>query len=81
MPRVVKRIAATLFALFVASALAFGGSTLLASSGGEFCGDDPGEIGTCPPYDDSSCFDDCLLIYGNPGGKCHLPTDCCICPV
>lgn len=48
------------------------------------CGDDLGEIGTCPPYDNNSCQDDCFQQFGTPNGQCGPTEDgtrCCICMV
>lgn len=87
MSGILKAGVAVLFSLFVLAALVFGATTVYASSMAmSECGNDPGEIGTCPPYDDPSCHFDCQVIYQTPGGECHRVDDkpgllCCICAV
>ncbi|MGH7541894.1 MAG: hypothetical protein ACRELC_12925 [Gemmatimonadota bacterium] len=81
MSRVFARVATVLFVLFVAAGLAFGASQALEGDPEDFCGDDPAELDTCPPYTGSSCDEACREAEYF-GGGC-LPTvfdgDCCTC--
>jgi hypothetical protein len=76
-----RALGLALFAV-VAVGLAFGASTAFASSLTETCGDDLGELGTCPPYDGANCNYDCFQMYGT-GGSCILTETqgemCCAC--
>jgi len=80
----VHRTGRGLLALFVAAAFAFGGFQalegvdLLAGPSATEC-TWPDQIGTCPPYTDTWCEQDCRDYTGNPGGWCDPITGCCTC--
>ena len=77
MSRVLDRIAMASFALLIAVGLAFGASEAFASAR-PVCGDDLGEIGTCPPFTNESCDQTCQQPPHNFfGGECIF--DCCVC--
>lgn len=79
MKRMIGRIWKGVYALFVAFALSFGASQAFATTAlVEVCGDDPGELGYCPPYTHLTCAYDCLLIYGTDYGRC-FGDGCCVC--
>lgn len=69
-------------AICVIVSIGLGVGEASASISNGYCGDDPGELGTCPPYDDDTCGDDCHQLLGSPWGQCG-PTSydgqCCIC--
>ena len=75
----IKLFGKGLMALVVAAALAFGASQAFASTSMTDCDQVSGFIGYCPPFDDSSCFDTCLTLYGTPG-EC-VRSHCCICAI
>lgn len=76
MANTLKAYVRALCGLGVVAALAFGASAAMASVGE--CGDDPGEIGTCPPFTQSSCGDECFKRFMS-GGQCIQ--GCCLCAV
>ena len=71
----IKHLAGAAYALLAVVALTFGASTALRAN--ETCGDDPGEIGTCPPFTEYGCNAECTVRYGF-GGSCD-PFACCTC--
>lgn len=73
-----KRIFSLLITAFVVGGLTFGASEVIGSDAFDVCGDDPGEIGTCPPFDQESCQDECEEQFMTTGG-CFQ--GCCICQV
>lgn len=80
MSKRLRHLAILLFGLFVIGGLGFGASTVAGVSTLEECGDDPGELGTCPPFTNQSCNEECFEqdFFGgqcvNQGGQ-----QCCIC--
>lgn len=81
MSRLVTRISLLMVGLFLAAGLAFGASEALGSAAATSCGDDLGELGLCPPYDNGSCFEECMEEFEN-GGLCSPYGGaglCCIC--
>lgn len=80
MSRLLTRLSTLLFGLFVVAGLAFGASTVSAVSTLEECGDDPWEVGTCPPYSEEDCDDICDFRFGNPGDCINQGGEvCCVC--
>lgn len=75
MGRRIEHLAGAVYALLAVAALTFGASTALRAS--EACGDDPGELGTCPPITEYGCNAQCEQLYGF-GGSCD-PHACCTC--
>jgi len=80
----VHRTGRGLVALLVAAAFAFGGFQALegvdlfsGASASECTW--PDQIGTCPPYHDESCEEDCFQYTQNLGGWCDPITGCCTC--
>ena len=74
-----SRISVVLIGLFVAAGLAFGATQAFGSGMAMTCGDDPGEIGTCPPFTQSTCNEACEDMFdGNPGA---CLAGCCVCTV
>ena len=73
----IKRVVQVCTAVIVIAVLTFGTAQALER---DVCGDDPGEIGLCPPYDNESCQVDCQEIYGNTGWCIGSPS-CCTCEV
>jgi hypothetical protein len=71
----VKWLLGAAYALLVVAALSFGATQALAVTAQE-CGDDPWEVGTCPPLDEESCPEECDKVFGTTG-KCVA--GCCIC--
>ena len=65
-----------------ASAFSFGAAQALPLMHGS-CGDEPGELGTCPPYSESSCQTTCWLLYQSPESECGPSEDgpCCRCQI
>lgn len=80
MSRLLTRLSTLLFGLVVVGGLAFGASTLSGVSALEECGDDLGELGTCPPFTNQSCDDECIE-QGFFGGRCvnQGGQECCVC--
>lgn len=72
-----SRIGTGLFALFVTAALTFGGAQALSSPVSSNCGDDPHEIGTCPPLTNAECDEQCAAMEEFVGGQCMA--GCCRC--
>ncbi|MGH7500605.1 MAG: hypothetical protein ACREL7_02495 [Longimicrobiales bacterium] len=68
------RVIIALFAILALGSLTFGASQLLAR---EDC-TQPGQIGTCPPYTEQSCNEDCFDLFMTPGGCIN---GCCTCAV
>jgi len=71
----------SLVVVALASAFSFGAAEALRLAVDE-CGDEPGELGTCPPYNERSCDDACEGLYGTEG-ECGPSGDgpCCRCQV
>ncbi len=70
--------------VLIAGALAFGATEALGRSMGDPCGNDPGELGTCPPFTVQSCQTACDELFGNgPLGDCGPSSDgpCCRCVI
>lgn len=84
MSRLFTRLSTGLFALFVAGGLTFGATQALGATATHTCGDDPGELGLCPPFSDPSCNFACFQQFGTFGG-CGATEEpgviCCICAV
>jgi hypothetical protein len=69
-----KWLARGVFAALVAGAMLVAGPRYLMA---DFC-DAPEQIGTCPPFNQNSCHEECILpIHGYPGGNCI--GGCCTC--
>ncbi len=66
-----KSLVGAAWAVLVMVALAFGATQVMASPISACNG--PGEIGSCPPYTDATCWDACSI-----GGYCN-ENDCCEC--
>jgi len=80
MARKISRFGGWFGALVVIAALAFGASTAFASM--PVCGDDIDEIGTCPPFDNTSCNIECLVQFPlGGGGACYQGATCCVCMI
>lgn len=75
MSKVLRRMSLILVGLFVVGGLAFGVTTLAGDAAVEECGDDLGEIGTCPPLNPTSCNEACMEEFF--GGDCVQ--GCCTC--
>ena len=77
----VRELSRCFMLVVAASALSFGAAEALRFAGDE-CGDEPGELGTCPPYNPVSCTQDCWELYGTEG-ECGPSGDgpCCRCQV
>lgn len=72
-----KSLVGAAWAVLVMVALSFGATQVMASPISACNGQ--GQIGSCPPLDDQSCFAKCLIEFGGPG-KCD-ETDCCLCVI
>jgi hypothetical protein len=72
MTRFRDRLLMAIYGLLIAGGLTFGATQLFAQVD---C-NGPGQIGTCPPYNDESCDDACDMMFGTPGG-CIF--GCCTC--
>lgn len=82
MTRWVARVLKALFALAVAAGLTYGAVSAIQLRAGEECGDDPGELDTCPPFTEMSCNETCFMMNGSPGGCVHFSGgECCTCTV
>ena len=86
MSRLVRRCLTALFVLFVVGGIGFGASQAFGSARlTYYCGDNPEDLGCCPPYDQVSCVESCWDLGYYFGGAC-LSTDvgdpcdhCCTC--
>ena len=78
MYRVLSRIGLAVAALFVLGGLSFGASQAFGNGMVTSCGDDFGEIGTCPPLTMTTCPQACLNLQFF-GGACLQ--GCCVCLV
>lgn len=76
MERQIMRFLSVAYGVAVVAALSFGVSQTLRAA--DVCGDDPGEIGTCPPFTNQSCGDECVDRFMS-GGQCLQ--GCCVCAV
>ena len=72
-----KRLVQVCTAVIVIAVLAFGTAQALER---DVCGDEPGEIGLCPPYNKLTCAQDCFMIYQSTGSCIGNPS-CCTCQV
>ena len=72
----VKRLLRGVGVALVVAALGFGTTQAFAST--VTACTMPGQIGTCPPFDDDSCRDACFLEFGHPGA-CRQ--GCCSCVI
>lgn len=82
MSGLLSRLSILLFGLFVVGGLVFGIQELSADRLNDFCGDDLGELGTCPPFTEESCEDECFEQFGSPDAGClrtNVDGDCCTC--
>lgn len=79
MSRFIRRILASVFAAAVAAALSFGAVEAVSSPSPASACDDFGQLGSCPPFDNTSCDQACFEEFGT-GGAC-APDDCCTCMV
>ncbi len=80
MARTIKRLSGWVGALLIIGALAFGASTAFASM--PICGDDPGEIGTCPLFTNATCDTECFVQFPlGGGGQCTQGGTCCTCMI
>ena len=73
----IKRVVQVCTAVIVIAVLTFGTAQALER---DVCGDEPGEIGLCPPYDDESCNGTCDKLYQS-SGRCIGNPSCCPCQV
>lgn len=75
MKRIMNGLAAVLFAVMIAGALTFGATQALSApptaTPSLSC-----TVGTCPPFDDTSCNNKCQML-GFDGGGCLA--GCCTC--
>lgn len=81
MSRLLTRVAMVVVGLFVLGGLTFGATQAFGSAMRMECGDDLGELGLCPPFDQESCDDECVKQNFN-GGACIPyggPGLCCAC--
>lgn len=84
MSKWLSRISTLLIGLFVAGGLTFGATQAFGSSEMMVCGDDVGEIGTCPPFSNESCEVECLEREFFGGACIATETQgviCCACIV
>lgn len=71
MSRTLKVAVSAVYALLMAAGLTFGASQVLASgSAVSNC------IGTCPPFNNDTCKEECQN-QGFGSGQCLMGTDCC----
>lgn len=83
MTRLLRSLSKRLFIVAVLGGLTFGAVSVAQGLPAEPCGEDPGELGECPPFNDQTCFGACYLWNGN-GGVCMLHSagpDCCTCMI
>lgn len=86
MPRLIQRGLTALFVLFVVGGIGFGASQAFGSTRvTTYCGEQPEDMGCCPPFNEISCNQVCLLLVFPLGGAC-ISTDggdpcdhCCTC--
>lgn len=78
MSRMMRWTCNSLFALFVGVALTFGATQAFATTTLVDCErTEPEFIGSCPPYTDATCDEDCRNNHNFEGGSCVGP--CCVC--
>lgn len=75
MAKTIKRFSGWMGALLIIGALAFGASTALVSM--PICGDDFWELGTCPPFNATTCNTACEETFNGAPGVCEF--GCCSC--
>ena len=79
MARKIRRVLAVGYALGILGALVLGANTALRASTGS-CGGIPEEPGTCPPYNDTTCEQECQNREFFSGACDPDPDDrCCQC--
>ena len=72
-----------LFVLAVVGGLIFGSVSVAQGVPLWPCGSEPGELGECPPFTDTTCEAACILT-NHPGGECMRHEggpDCCVCMI
>ncbi|MFQ5667475.1 MAG: hypothetical protein ACE5HT_16020 [Gemmatimonadales bacterium] len=72
----VKRLLRGVSAALVVAALTFGTTQAFAATA-TAC-NEPGQIGTCPPFTMTSCNDKCVELFWS-GGECFA--GCCQCAI
>ena len=81
MTRLLRSLSKRLFIVAVLGGLTFGAVSVVQGIPVPPCGEDPGELGECPPFNNQTCFGACYL-WGETYGEC-MPhgagPDCCIC--
>lgn len=81
-----QRSLTTIFILLIVGGITFGASQAFGSARlTYYCGDNPEDLGCCPPYDHWGCVQDCWDLGYYFGGAC-ISTDggdpchhCCTC--
>ena len=84
MTRLFRHLTTGAFALFVLGGLTFGASQTFGSSMDPPCGFYAEEMGTCPPFDNASCDQECEANNYLFGGFCIPHPEggkCCVCLV
>lgn len=81
MSRLITRISLLMVGLFLAGGLAFGATQAFGSGLASSCGDDLGELGLCPPFNNASCDAECVEenFFGGMCSPYGGPGLCCIC--
>ena len=70
-----KSLIGAAWAVLVMVALTFGATQVMAAPISACTG--PGEIGTCPPFDNAICREECINQGHDFGGECFH--GCCTC--
>lgn len=81
MTTLLQRLSKGMFIIAVIGGLAFGATQAAQGMPTATCGEDPGEMGECPPFNNDLCAGVCFLAHQTIG-EC-IPhqggPDCCTC--
>ena len=72
----VKQLLRGVSAALVVAALGFGTTQAFAATA--MACNEQGQVGTCPPLNETTCPEECFEVFGNPG-ECFQ--GCCQCAI
>ena len=83
MTNLIRHLSKGLLIIAVVGGLTFGSVNVAQGMWPPACGEDAGELGECPPFNDDTCHGACFLKYGYSGECMQHPAgpDCCICQI
>jgi len=80
MPRIIRRVSTTVYALGIASALAFGASQAFGQAVQLDCRYQPPTwLGACINGNTGECTQRCVAVSGDSEAEGICPNNCCVC--